>query len=348
MTFVAKARVRETSTTTGTGALTLAGAVQDYRRFSDVMSVGDTCWYLINLPGSASWEVGVGTYSGVNTLTRTTVLESTNANAAVSFAAGVKDVILVFPGSLASHNINQIEESIASAGTTDLGSLGTKRINITGSATVTSFGTSPNQLKFIRVTGGSPDVGVTFTNNSTSLICPAETSFTMFNGDRALVQSDASGNWRFLHVTRHRSAAGSDFQPGVSSLFFQAAAPIFWTKQTTHNDKAIRIVSGTGGGAAGSTAFTSVFAARTIARNNLPNVNFMSDGAGNLPLASSGHFGGSASGSYAAGGVAAAGGTVSQITVNMSGNIYLNGNTGQQNMDFAVQYIDTINCTKDA
>jgi hypothetical protein len=289
--------------------------------------------------------VGVGTYSGTNTLTRTTVLESTNANAAVNFAAGTKDVIMVFPGSLASHNINQIEESIASAGTTDLGSLGTKRINITGTATVTSFGTSPNQLKFIRITGGSPDVGVTFTNSS-SLNCPAGTSFTMFNGDRAVVQSDASGNWTFLHVTRFRSAAGSDFQPGVSALFFQAAAPIFWTKSAANDNKAIRIVSGAGGGTGGSTNFTSVFAARTVARNQLPNVDFLTDGAGNLPTLNN------ATQVYngnAGAGIVGTGGTAAQKQdITIGGHIYLNGNTAQQTIDFAVQYIDVINATKDA
>lgn len=50
---------------------------------------------------------------------------------------------------------------------------------------------------------------------------------------------------------------------GTSMLFYQAAAPTGWTKQTTHNDKSLRVVSGTGGGSGGSTAFTSVFASRT-------------------------------------------------------------------------------------
>jgi len=69
MTFVSKSRVRETSTTTGLGDFTLAGAVADHQRFGAVMSVGDTCWYAINLVGSSQWEVGVGTYSALNTLT---------------------------------------------------------------------------------------------------------------------------------------------------------------------------------------------------------------------------------------------------------------------------------------
>jgi hypothetical protein len=94
--FVLKDRVRETSTTTGTGALTLAGAFSNERAFSSVCSVGDTFWYTIIHAGT-SWETGIGTYSGTNTLTRTTVLESSNANAAVSFAAGTKDVFIGLP-----------------------------------------------------------------------------------------------------------------------------------------------------------------------------------------------------------------------------------------------------------
>ena len=50
---------------------------------------------------------------------------------------------------------------------------------------------------------------------------------------------------------------------GSTMLFYQASAPTGWTKQTTHNDKSLRVVSGTGGGSGGSTAFTSVFGSRT-------------------------------------------------------------------------------------
>jgi len=52
---------------------------------------------------------------------------------------------------------------------------------------------------------------------------------------------------------------------GSVMIFYQAAAPTGWTKQTTHNDKSLRVVSGTGGGSGGSTAFTSVFTSRTPA-----------------------------------------------------------------------------------
>lgn len=93
MAHIIEDRVRETTTTTGTGAITLAGAATGFRAFASVMSSpSDTCYYVIS--GGAEWETGLGTYSAANTLTRTTVLRSSNANAAVSFSAGTKDVVM--------------------------------------------------------------------------------------------------------------------------------------------------------------------------------------------------------------------------------------------------------------
>lgn len=100
MPRIAEDRVLETTTTTGTGALTLAGAVTGFRAFSAVMtSPSDTCYYGIEaVDGSGvptgEWETGLGTYSAANTLTRTTVLESSNSGAAVSFSAGTKRVFI--------------------------------------------------------------------------------------------------------------------------------------------------------------------------------------------------------------------------------------------------------------
>lgn len=88
--------VQETTTTTGTGALTLA-AMSGYRRFSAQMSVSDTCYYTIRF--GTEYEIGLGTYSATNTLTRTTVLFSSNGNAAVNLGAGTKTVYMTVPAS---------------------------------------------------------------------------------------------------------------------------------------------------------------------------------------------------------------------------------------------------------
>jgi hypothetical protein len=99
MSLIISDRVVETTTTTGTGAITLAGAVTGYRAFSSKMSVGDTCFYTIEaIDGSGNptgeWETGFGTYSATNTLTRTTVKDSSNSGSAVTFSTGTKRVFL--------------------------------------------------------------------------------------------------------------------------------------------------------------------------------------------------------------------------------------------------------------
>lgn len=97
MSHIIADRVLETSTTTGTGAFTLSGAVAGFRAFSAVCATSDTVPYYIEaVDGSGvptgEWETGVGTYSGTNTLTRTTVLASSNAGSAVAFGSGAKRV----------------------------------------------------------------------------------------------------------------------------------------------------------------------------------------------------------------------------------------------------------------
>lgn len=107
MTAIFADRIKETTVTTGTGALTLAGAMTGFRAFSTACSVGDTLFYAVqavDASGSPTgdWEVGEGTYSGSNTLSRTTVIASSNANAAVNFAAGTKQVWLTHTARQAS------------------------------------------------------------------------------------------------------------------------------------------------------------------------------------------------------------------------------------------------------
>lgn len=101
MAFVSGDRVKETSTTTGTGNLTLAGAVANFQAFS-IFANDDTFFYAVVHQTVSEWEVGIGTYvSATPALARTTVLESSNADAAVSFSAGTKDVFVTHPSSMA-------------------------------------------------------------------------------------------------------------------------------------------------------------------------------------------------------------------------------------------------------
>ena len=94
MALVLKDRVRETSTTTGTGTFTLAGAVAGFQSFSAI-GTGNSTYYTI--VATSDWEVGIGTWTTPNQLSRDTVLASTNAGALVTFGSGTKDVFLTFP-----------------------------------------------------------------------------------------------------------------------------------------------------------------------------------------------------------------------------------------------------------
>lgn len=92
-------RVLESTVSTGAGTIALAGAVAGFQRFNAVCTIGDTVDYSIYaVDGSGAptgaWETGIGTYSAANVLTRTTVKASSNANAAVTFAAGTKLVMI--------------------------------------------------------------------------------------------------------------------------------------------------------------------------------------------------------------------------------------------------------------
>jgi len=97
MALVLADRVRETTTTAGTGTVTLAGAVTGYQSFS-VVGNGNTTYYTIAGQGTAEWEVGIGTYTSAGTtLARTTVLASSNSGSLVTFSAGTKDVFVTYP-----------------------------------------------------------------------------------------------------------------------------------------------------------------------------------------------------------------------------------------------------------
>jgi hypothetical protein len=92
--WVVADRVRETTTTTGTGDVTLAGAVSGFQALSAVCANGDNVFYAIVNRSAAEWEVGFGTWNTGGTLTRGYVLASSSAGAAVSFSAGTKDVFV--------------------------------------------------------------------------------------------------------------------------------------------------------------------------------------------------------------------------------------------------------------
>ena len=98
MPLVLADRVQETTTTTGSGTITLAGAKQGFQAFSLAIGNGNQTYYTI--AGTTEWEVGIGTFTtSTNTLSRDTVLSSSSGGGKVTFSAGTKDVFVTYPSS---------------------------------------------------------------------------------------------------------------------------------------------------------------------------------------------------------------------------------------------------------
>ena len=103
MALVIADRVKETTTTTGTGTVTLLGASTGFQSFA-VIGDANTTYYTIAGQTGSEWEVGIGTYTASGTtLARTTVLSSSNGGSAVNFSAGTKDVVVTYPSSKATY-----------------------------------------------------------------------------------------------------------------------------------------------------------------------------------------------------------------------------------------------------
>ena len=97
MAFVLADRVKETTTTTSTGTVTLLGASTGFQSFSAIGNANNT-YYTIAGQTTSEWEVGIGTYtSSGTTLSRDTVLASSNSGSLVNFSAGTKDVFVTYP-----------------------------------------------------------------------------------------------------------------------------------------------------------------------------------------------------------------------------------------------------------
>jgi hypothetical protein len=102
MALILADRIKENTTTTGTGTIVLGGAQTGYQSFA-VVGNANTTYYTIADQVGSNWEVGIGTYySGNVSLARTTILSSSNAGAVANFTAGTKDVFVTYPSETAA------------------------------------------------------------------------------------------------------------------------------------------------------------------------------------------------------------------------------------------------------
>lgn len=289
------------------------------------------------------------------------------------------------------------EASVASGATVDVGAQVATRLFVTGSTTITSYGAIANVFKIIRFEGV-----LTLTNSANLVLIGAGVNRVTRAGDQQMVTSDSTGKFREILYTRADGnpatttergvielATGPEavaltdtargitpstlaavlnqyIEAGTKMLFQQTTAPTGWTKDTTHNDKSLRIVSGTVG-SGGSVAFSTLFGRTatdtvTLSQANLPNVNFTNSG---IALNDPGHTHGLtavvkdsgrqniASGAVAAFGfdgtnVANTGSNTTGITVSAQGSAASGGSgTGHSHgMDMRVQYVDCIIASK--
>lgn len=235
-----------------------------------------------------------------------------------------------------------IESASVNANFSDVGTELTNSLPRDGQAAMTG------QLKAANGTAAAP--GITFgTDTDTGFYRASANTIGVAIGGAAGGTIDASG---FANADGDYA---THFPSGTVMLFVQTAAPTGWTKSTDHNDKALRVVSGTAS-SGGSTAFSSVMAARTIAQANLPNITISASGltasSSTTVSLSGGTIGGTGSTSWGADGgglsgpVNPSGISASATTTTTIGGTVSLGGSGTA-LDFAVQYVDTIIAVKD-
>lgn len=186
MALVVKDRVQETTTTTGTGTVTLAGAVSGFQSFSAIGN-GNTTYYAI--VGTTEWELGIGTYtSSGTTLSRDTVLSSSNSGSLVNFSAGSKNVFCTYP----TERVVIADGSsifVANSAVLPVSAGGT------GSSTASFSGANITSLNASAISSGT--IGNSYTTAASA------------NGASTIVARDASGNFSANTITATLSGAAS-------------------------------------------------------------------------------------------------------------------------------------------
>ena len=190
MALVVADRVKETTTSTGTGTITLAGAVSGFQSFS-VVGDGNTTYYTI--AGGTEWEVGLGTYTASGTtLSRDTVLSSSaGGTTKVTFSAGSKDVFVTYPaGKSISDGFGTLPVANGGTGQTTYTDgqllIGNTTGNTLAKATLTAgTGVSiTNGAGAITVTNSAPDQTVVLTAGTNVSITGTYPSFTVNSTDQ--------------------------------------------------------------------------------------------------------------------------------------------------------------------
>lgn len=237
MALIVKDRVKESTTTTGTADFTLGGAASGFQTFA-VIGNTNTTYYAAVDQATGAWEVGIGTYSSTGpTLTRDTVLESSNSGSKVNFAAGSKDVFCTYPAERSVY----LDAAGSAVSVLDIGTLGVSTANISTAnitaGTVTTTPASGNDLvnktyvdtlvasgihfhQPVRVespinlnatyNNGTAGVGATLTNAGTQAALVVD-GVTVATNDRVLVYQQTTQTQNGIYVVTNTGSGSTNW-----------------------------------------------------------------------------------------------------------------------------------------
>jgi hypothetical protein len=229
MALIIKDRVKEITTTTGTGDVSLAGASATFDTFQSVMSNGDTTFYAIvhTASGTDEWEVGVGTWNTGNTLTRTTVYAGSNGTSAVNFSSGNKDIFMTYPASKAA--VAGEDVTFADITATDITATGT--VTLSGDPTSALQAATKEYVDTIAAAGihyhtpvrvespsaltatydnGTSGVGATLTNSGTQAALVID-GVTLSTSDRVLVYNQTNAAHNGVYTVTNTGSASTNW-----------------------------------------------------------------------------------------------------------------------------------------